>query len=154
MADVRQVANRRTLIGWLTSGPVRGRRANLALLGRLAAGAVFVAFGAGKFVDHASEVASFQAYALPSPDAFVYAIGVIELIGGVLLIVGLATRPAALVLAGDMVGAIVVSGIGRGELVSLTLAPAALVICLFVLWVGPGALALDHQLLRQGATLD
>jgi putative oxidoreductase len=75
---------------------------------------------------------------LLAPDAFVYAIAVIELVGGVLLIVGLGTPPAALVLAGDMIGAIVVSGIGRGELVSLTLAPVELAVCLFLVWTGPG----------------
>ena len=46
---------------------------------------------------------------------------------------------AALVLAGDMVGAIIVSGIAKGEIVSLTLAPAELAAMLIVLWAGPGA---------------
>jgi putative oxidoreductase len=77
---------------------------------RFAAGSVFVAFGAGKFVNHASELASFKSYGLPAPELFVPVIGVIELVGGMLLIVGIVTRPAALVLAGDMIGAIVVSG--------------------------------------------
>src|SRR5437763_16557576 len=122
-------------------------RDRVLLLLRLGSGVVFVVVGAGKFVHHASELASFQAYGLPAPDAFVYAIGVIELVGGMLLILGLLTRPAALVLAGDMVGAIVVSGIGRGELVSLTLAPAELLLCLYLLWTGPGALALDRRVL-------
>jgi putative oxidoreductase len=111
---------------------------------RLAGGSVFVVFGAGKFVNHASELASFKSYGLPAPELFVLVIGVIELIGGVFLIVGILARPAALVLAGDMVGAIVVSGIGRGELVSLTLAPAELVICLFLVWTGPGMWSLDR----------
>src|SRR5689334_6708010 len=120
---------------------------------RLGSGGVFVVFGAGKFVDHASELASFQAYGLPAPDAFVYAIGVIELVGGLLLIVGLATRPAALVLAGDMIGAILVSGVGLGELVSLTLAPAQLAVCLFLVFTGPGMWALDRRFaaLKTGA---
>jgi putative oxidoreductase len=108
------------------------------LLLRLGSGVVFVVFSAGKFVNHASELAAFQAYGLPAPDAFVYAIGVIELVGGVLLIVGILTRPAALVLAGAVIGAGVGSGIGLGELVSLTLAPAQLAICLFLVWRGPG----------------
>lgn len=51
---------------------------------------------------------------------------------------GVLTRPAALVLAGDMIGAIVVSGIAKGEMISLTLAPAELVVMLVVLWTGPG----------------
>jgi putative oxidoreductase len=114
-----------------------------ALLGlRLLSGGVFVAFGIGKFVNHTSELASFKTYGLPAPEAFVVVIGVIELVGGLLLMIGVLTRPAALVLAADMIGAIVVSGIAKGELVSLTLAPAELVAMLVLLWTGPGGASL------------
>jgi putative oxidoreductase len=116
------------------------------LVARLIGGGVFVVFGIGKFVNHASEVASFDDYGLPAPGAFVYVIGVIELAGGLSLVLGLLTRPAALVLAGDMVGAIVVSGIGLGEVISLTLAPAELLLCSFLLWQGAGRYSLDHRL--------
>ena len=133
----------------LVAGPVRGPRAVVAPVARVVGGAVFVVFGVGKFTQHASEVASFEDFGLPAPDAFVYAIGVIEVVGGLLLILGLLTRPAALVLAGDMVAAIVVSGIPLGETVSLTIAPAELVICLYLLWTGPGMLALDRSRLSQ-----
>jgi putative oxidoreductase len=109
---------------------------------RVVSGGVFVAFGVGKFVNHASELASFKTYGLPAPEAFVLAIGAIEVIGGLLLIAGLLTRPAAAVLAGDMVGAIVVSGIARGEVISLTLAPAEFLAMLVLLWTGPGATSL------------
>jgi putative oxidoreductase len=112
------------------------------LLLRLLSGGVFVAFGAGKFVNHGSELASFKTYGLPAPEAFVIVVGVIELIGGLLVMAGVLTRPAALVLAGDMLGAIIVSGIARGEIISLTLAPAELVAMLVLLWTGPGALSL------------
>ena len=69
---------------------------------RLASRGVFVAFGAGKFINQASELAPFRAYGLPAPEAFVIVIGAIELIGGALVITGLFTRWAALVLAGGM----------------------------------------------------
>jgi putative oxidoreductase len=140
---------RESLTVLLTSGPRHGRWAVAALVLRLAAGAVFIAFGIVKFTRHASEVASFQAYGLPAPDLFVYVIGVVEVLGGVLLVAGLATRPTALVLAGDMVGAIVVSGIGLGEPVSLTLAPALLTLMVLLLWVGPGAAALDSRVISR-----
>jgi putative oxidoreductase len=112
---------------------------------RLLAGGVFVAFGLGKFVNHASELASFKTYGLPAPEAFVIVIGVIEVVGGLLLIAGVFTRLAAVVLAGDMIGAIVVSGIAKGELISLTLAPAELVVMLVLLWTGPIAGASCHS---------
>ena len=114
-------------------------------IARVAAGAVFLAFGVGKFTAHGSEVDSFETYGLPAPDAFVYAIGVLEIVGGLLLIAGVLTRPAALVLAGDMVGAIVVSGIKEGEAISLTLAPALLVLTLVLLRRGAGRPSLDER---------
>jgi putative oxidoreductase len=109
------------------------------LLLRLASGAVFVVFGLGKFVNHGSELASFKTYGLPAPELFVLVIGLVEVVGGVLLIAGVYTSLAALVLAGDMVGAIIVSGVAKGEIVSLTLAPAQLAAMLIVLRAGPGA---------------
>jgi putative oxidoreductase len=136
----------------LTAGPVGGSHATASVLVRLSAGIVFVLFGIGKFTSHSSEVDSFSAYGLPSPDAFVYAIGGLELLGGALLIAGFLTRPAALVLAGDMVGAIIVSGVGRGEMISLTLAPALLAGMLFLLYTGPGRRSLDHYLFSERAS--
>ena len=95
---------------------------------RLTAGAVFVVFGLGKFIDYDAELASFRHYSLPLPEVMVIVIGVVELAGGALLLAGRYVRPAAFVLAGDMLGAIVIAGLGRGEVFpSLTLAPALLV---------------------------
>ena len=125
-------------------------RDRVLLLLRLGSGVVFVVFGAGKFVNHASELASFQAYGLPAPEAFVYAIGVIELVGGLLLIVGLATRPAALVLAGDMIGAIVVSGDRprRAREPHVGARPARRMPV--PRWSGPGMCALDRRFAALG----
>jgi putative oxidoreductase len=116
-------------------------KAGTALLAlRLAAAGVFVAFGVGKFINHGSELASFKTYGLPAPELFVAVIGAVELVGGLALIAGRFTRLAALVLAGDMVGAIIFSGLGQWEVISLTLAPALLVAMLLLLRTGPGPL--------------
>ena len=123
----------------MTQGRSRWRRSareRWVIAVRWAAAIVFVAFGAAKFVNHTSELVSFRQYGLPLPDAFVYAIGVLELAGGLLLASGVLVRLAALALAGDMVGAIAVSGIGRGEDISLTLAPALLVAMIFLIGFG------------------
>jgi uncharacterized membrane protein YphA (DoxX/SURF4 family) len=117
----------------------RASRSSLAkgtIVIRGAAALVFAVFGAAKFVNHASELASFRLYGLPAPEAFVYLIGTVEIAGGLLLASGRFVRGAATVLAGDMIGAIVVSGIGRGEYVSLTLAPLLLVGMVFLIRVG------------------
>ena len=91
------------------------RRARALLALRVVCGGVFVVFGVGKFVNHAAELASFKSYGLPVPGVFVIAVGVIEIVGGALLIFGRCLRPTVLVLAGDMIGAIVVSGVERGD---------------------------------------
>jgi putative oxidoreductase len=119
-------------------------RCSLAIV-RVASAVVFISFGMGKFVNHASETASFRVYGLPLPGAFTVAIGVLELVGGVLLLVGVKTRLASLLLAGDMVGAIVVSGVLHGETISLTLAPALLLAMIALAVWGPGGAALDER---------
>jgi uncharacterized membrane protein YphA (DoxX/SURF4 family) len=123
----------------------RSARPAIAVAIRLAAAGVFVVFGVAKFTNHASELASFRDYGLPAPDAFVDAIGVLEVAGGMLLAIGLLVRPAAIALACDMVGAIVVSGVGRGEAVSLTLAPLLLVAMIFLIRVGAGGWSLARH---------
>jgi putative oxidoreductase len=116
----------------------------LALV-RCSSAIVFVSFGVAKFVNHASETASFSGYGLPVPGVFAAVIGAIELLGGLLLLAGLFTRVAALLLAGDMLGAIVVSGILHGEQISLTLAPALLICMMLLIALGPGRLSLDAR---------
>jgi putative oxidoreductase len=107
---------------------------------RLGAGAVFVVFGLGKFVNHAAELASFRTYGLPLPEVMVYAIGVLEVLGGLALLAGVAVAPVSLLLAGNMVVAIAVSGIGEGEVVpSLTLAPVLLIVMVLLLWTETSA---------------
>ena len=105
---------------------------------RLVAGTIFIAFGIGKFIAYDTELASFEAYGLPWPEGMVYAVGSIEVTGGLLLVLGLLNRPVALILAANMVVAIVVSGIGEGEAISLTLAPALLIAMVMLLRLGPG----------------
>jgi uncharacterized membrane protein YphA (DoxX/SURF4 family) len=94
----------------------------VATVVRLAAGAILIGFGQSKFVHHAKEVRSFDRYGLPAPEVFTYAIGTAELVGGILLVVGLMTR-----------------------LVALTL----LVAMLFLVWAGAGRFALDDLLARR-----
>jgi putative oxidoreductase len=105
---------------------------------RLLAGVVFAFSGTPKFFAHDWEAGHFRTYALPLPDAFVYLIGAIEIIGGLALVAGVAVRPVALLLGAVMVGAIVTSGIGQGEWIpSLTLAPALLAASVYLLWADP-----------------
>jgi len=66
-----------------------------ALLLRVAAGTLLIGFGLSKFTNHTAEAVSFGRFGLPAPDAFTYAIGTVEVAGGALLVLGLATRLVA-----------------------------------------------------------
>ena len=120
-----------------------------ALLARLVAGAVFLGFSVGKFARHGAESAALDRYGLPYPDAFTYGVGLVELVGGTMLVLGLGTRIAALALACDMVGAIATAGRIEGGPVHLGLAPTLLVMMLLLLWIGPGDRSLDRRLLAR-----
>lgn len=127
--DPKPFANRK--VGWV-----------LTLI-RWSSAVVFIVFGLGKFSEHASETASFSGYGLPEAAVFVDTIGILELVAGLLLLIGLGSRAAAALLAADMVGAVILSGILHGETISLTLAPALLLAMLVLVVLGPGRASLD-----------
>ena len=123
-------------MGGTRTGPRRVKAAMtiaLTVVTRLVPGGVFLVFGGGEFVNHARNTRSFTLYGLPAPSAFSYAIGSLEIVGALALLSGIALLPVAVALAADMVGALVVSGIALGELVSLTLAPAMLAAMLLLI---------------------
>jgi putative oxidoreductase len=115
---------------------------------RVVTGVLFITFSAGKFVDHTHELADFEHYGVPLADIAVYLVGIVELLGGILLVVGLFTRLAALILAANMVGAIATAGRVDGGSFNLGVAPTLLVAMLFLLWAGSGAFALDAKLAK------
>jgi putative oxidoreductase len=137
---------RRPLLTAATSRMNAGGRSLWPVAVRCVAAIVFLIFGVSKFVNHAAELASFRHYPLPAPGTLVYAVGVIEISGGLLLALGLLTRLTALTLAADMLGAIVVSGLARWELVSLTLAPILLAAMIILIRFGAGDWSLDRHL--------
>jgi len=90
-------------------------------------GLIFFVAGLVKFAFHHWELHAFRSFGLPWPSAMEIVAGVVETIGGVLLVMRRAVVPVTLVLAVTMLVAIIASGIGDGEIIpSLTLAPALL----------------------------
>ncbi len=116
---------------------------------RVGSGAIFIGSGQSKFAHHGKEVRSFDRYGLPAPEVFTYAIGTVEIVGGLLLVLGLATRLVAPALAGNMVGAIATGGRVDGGFVNLGLAPMLLVAMLLLLWAGAGRFSLDARIARR-----
>jgi putative oxidoreductase len=125
---------------------VGGRLRVVTAVVRVVAGVVFVVFGAVKFVVPEYELEQFARFGLPPWIALVYLVGLLEVVGGLMLVAGFLTRLAAAALAANMAGAVLTAGIAVGGPIHLGLAPALLVAMLFLLWSGPGAAALDARL--------
>jgi uncharacterized membrane protein YphA (DoxX/SURF4 family) len=103
------------------------------------AGIVFFFAGLVKFVFHHWELHAFRAFGLPWPSALEIVAGVLEVAGGVLLVLRRWVVPVAGLLAATMVVAIAASGIGHGDVIpSLTLAPALLIAMVYLLARGLG----------------
>jgi putative oxidoreductase len=119
---------------------------------RIVTGVFFVSVSLGKFFDHASEAHDFDRYGVPIPATAVILVGILELVGGIALIVGLGTRIAAAALAADMVGAIATAGRVEGGTFNLGVAPLMLVLMLVILWAGPGLWSVDRVIARRLAS--
>lgn len=102
---------------------------------RITLGVVFLIASLPKFLAYGWELDQFRRFGLPGPDeAWVIAAGVIELVGGALLLADRFVRPACIVLAATMAVAIASSGIKEGDVVpSLTVAPLLLAGCVVLL---------------------
>ena len=67
---------------------------------------MFFSGAVGKLGDTGKFIAMFNSLGIPAAPVIAPATAVVELVGGAALMLGLATRPVALVLAMDMVGAL------------------------------------------------
>jgi putative oxidoreductase len=122
------------------------------LLMRIALGVIFITHGYPKLLKPSADMQHmFVQHGLPAQ--FVYVAGVIEAFGGGLLVLGLFTRPAALLLAIEMGVAIWrVHSSGGIMAVHLYEFPLALAVACFALaTVGAGAVSVDERLLGSGS---
>ncbi|MET8862234.1 DoxX family protein [Nonomuraea sp. NPDC004580] len=118
-----------------------------ALIARVITGVIFVAHGWQKWQGGHSAIASgFGEMGIPMPELAAGYAMVVELIGGVLLIIGLAVRPVALLLLVNMLGAIIFAHWGKGVFVGeggWEFAAALAALCLLFLALGGGRIGID-----------
>ena len=84
--------------------------------------------------------------AMPAPLTLLWFGGILELFGGLLLLIGLFTRPVAFVLAGEMAVAYWMFHAPQGPFPALNLGDAAILYCFVFLYfsaAGPGPWSLD-----------
>lgn len=123
------------------------------LLVRLYWGWQFFVSGRGKLGNHAGTADFFKGLGIPLPELNAWAAASIECFGGLLLLIGLASRPTALALAFTMVVAFLTADIEVVKNVFnepdkfVTAAPFLfLMASVLVLVFGPGKASVDHFL--------
>jgi putative oxidoreductase len=124
------------------------------LLLRVALGAIFIYHGYPKLFGHTRDTMQNFAH-LGFPGYFAYIAGVIEFFGGCLLLLGLFTRLAGLLLAGEMAVALWrVHRIIQDPLAVRNFElPLSLAVGAFALAaLGAGLLSFDHVLFREGSS--
>ena len=113
---------------------------------RIVAALIFMAHGTQKILGFP---ASEMAY--PGVMSKFWIAGMLELIGGALLVVGLFTRPVAFVLSGLMAVAYWTAHAVQGPFPALNGGDAAILYCfifLYLVFAGPGPISLDKVLGR------
>lgn len=134
----------------LLADRVHGGAARATAVARILAGLFFVLVSIPKFpfagAAHRDEMTEFVRYGFPHSTAIVVLVGLLELLGGLMLVFGIGTRLAAFGLAVNMAGAIATAGIKVGGPFHLGVAPALLITMIFLVWSGAGSSALDHRL--------
>src|ERR687898_2522063 len=114
---------------------------------RILAGITFIAHGLPKFEDIAGTQGFFGSIGLPPELAI--PIGLLEVIGGIFLIVGVLTRITAALLIIDMIGAIFLVKLPDGFVGGYELELLLIAISISLLLVGPGRISIEWNVLKR-----
>jgi putative oxidoreductase len=109
---------------------------------RIVAALLFIAHGTGKYFD-------FPALGMPTPSPFsLFGVaGLIEIVGGLLVLVGFYTRAAAFIMSGEMAVAYFTAHLPHGFFPILNEGESAVLFCfvfLYLVFAGPGAWSIDE----------
>ena len=114
---------------------------------RIAAALIFFAHGTQKILGFPASDMTPAAFSLS------WIAGVLELVGGALLVLGLFTRPVAFILSGEMAVAYWMAHAPQSPFPALNGGDAAILYCfvfLYLVFAGPGPWSLDASRGREG----
>ncbi|MHA6793454.1 DoxX family protein [Pseudonocardia bannensis] len=121
------------------------------LVARIVLGVILIAHGAQKFFTFGigGTAAAFEGMGIPLPAVSAAVAATVELVGGALLILGVATAVVGLLVVLEMLGAALLVHVGNGIFIAnggweLTGAIGAAALTLAA--VGPGRFSVDHAL--------
>jgi putative oxidoreductase len=117
---------------------------------RIVSGLIFLEHGSQKWLNFPPFPADRAAPGIATMSG---AGGVIELVGGTLLVLGLFTRPVAFILSGEMAVAYWWSHAPRNVFPVLNMGDAAILFCfifLYMVFAGGGAWSLDRLIWKKG----
>lgn len=114
---------------------------------RIVAGITFVAHGLPKFENIAGTQGFFGSIGLPPELAL--PVGLLEVIGGIFLLVGVVTRISAALFIIDMIGAIVLVRLPDGFIDGYELKSLLIAISVSLLITGPGRISVEWDILKR-----
>lgn len=118
---------------------------------RIMSGLLFLAHGTQKFLSFPGGERAGSGLGLSGPSAYA---GLIELVCGLLITLGLFTRPAAFLASGTMAAAYFIAHAPQNFFPVNNGGDAAILYCfvfLYFVFAGPGALSIDRARNRNGA---
>jgi putative oxidoreductase len=121
----------------------KGRPYALSVL-RIVVALLFIEHGLQKYFGFPS--------AGPPMTTLLYSQGVIEIVGGIFLLIGAYTRVVAFILAGDMAAAYFIAHLPRSFFPAVNGGDAAVLYCLvfiYIFFAGGGAWSLDRAVLKR-----
>ena len=114
---------------------------------RILAGITFIAHGLPKFQDVAGTQGFFGNIGLPPELAL--PIGLLEVIGGIFLLVGVVTRITAALFIIDMIGATLLVKISKGFVGGYELELLLMALCISLLFTGPSRISIEWDVLKR-----